>query len=182
MSTYFTIWHYIALSIGIIVFFFTVFLAYQDKRFSVRSSIIISSFFINLFIGFVVIISIDNYTKKAEIYNLKNHRLLITEEIVYTGVVKNIGDYTIGTVRLEIKLQNKGRAKGNAKRTGSYFEPANVIHFFGHTTGQIHAQFLIETPIIAENLQPGESRAFRVTFAYPPYFEGAKQFTKIISH
>ncbi|MFY9142242.1 DUF2393 family protein [Sulfuricurvum sp.] len=181
MNTYFTVWHYGALLIGVIVFLITVLLAMEEKRPSVRNSIIVSSIFVNLLLAFIIIMALDKYTKKAAVYNLENHRILQTEQIVFTGVVKNVGNYTIGRVELEIKLVNRGHIRGNVKG-GSFYKPSGFAEMFGNATRDYQPQTLIETPVLAENLQPGETRRFRVAFPYPPYFKGVTQFTRIYAH
>jgi hypothetical protein len=181
MSTYLTIWHYLALLLGFLVFVLTVILAFNEKRPSTRNAVIIASIFVNAIIGFVIMMAIDKYTKKAEVFNLQNHRILQTEQIVFTGVVKNVGNYTIGQVKLEIKLVNKGHVSGNVK-AGTFYKPSGFLDFFGGPARDYQPQTLIETPIIAENLKPGESRQFRVAFPYPPYFKGVTQFNRIFSH
>ncbi len=181
MSTYFTVWHYGALVIGFIIFILTVILAFQEKRPNIRNSIIISSILVNTMLAFIILMALDKYTKKATVYNLSNYRLLQTEEIVFTGVVKNVGNYTIGKVELEIKLVNKGHATGNVKGA-NFYKPSGFSDMFNNSSKDYQPQTLIETPIIAENLQAGESRRFRVAFEYPPYFKGVTQFTRIFSH
>lgn len=182
MSTYLTLWHYLALAIGVLIFVLTVILAFYEKRSNIRNSIIFSSVLVNAVIGFVIMMAIDKYTKKAEVFNLQNHRLLQTEQIVFTGVVSNVGNYTIGKVELEIKLVNKGHVSGNVK-AGTFYKPSGFSDFFGGMSSNTYQpQTLIETPVIAENLQPGESRKFRVAFDYPPYFKGVTQFTRIFAH
>ncbi|MDD5717507.1 MAG: DUF2393 family protein [Sulfuricurvum sp.] len=181
MNTYLTIWHYAALLIGVIVFLLTVVLAFNEKRASTRNSIIISSIAVNLLLAFIIMMALDKYTKKAVVYNFSNYRLLQTEQIVFTGVVKNAGDYTIGRVELEIKLVNKGHATGNVKGT-NFYKASGLGDMFGETIREYQPQTLIETPIIAENLEPGETRRFRVAFPYPPYFKGVTEFTRIFAH
>lgn len=181
MSTHFTIWHYGALFIGFIIFILTVILAFQEKRPNIRNSIIFSSLLVNIMLAFIILMALDKYTKKVQIFNLDNYRLLQTEQIVFTGVVKNVGNYTIGKVELEIKLVNKGHATGNVK-AGNFYKPSGFGDMFGSTSKDYQPQTLIETPIIAENLEPGESRRFRVAFDYPPYFKGVTQFTRIFAH
>ena len=181
MNTYLTIWHYVALLIGLIVFILTVVLAFQEKRPNIRNSIIFSSLLVNIMLAFIILMALDKYTKKVEVFNLDNYRLLQTEQIVFTGVVKNIGNYTIGKVELEIKLVNKGHATGNVK-AGNFYKPSGFSDMFSSSSKDYQPQTLIETPIIAENLKPGETRRFRVAFDYPPYFKGVTQFTRIFAH
>lgn len=181
MITYFTIWHYVALLIGFIIFVLTIILAFQEKRPNIRNSIIFSSLLVNIMLAFIILMALDKYTKKVEVFNLDNYRLLQTEQIVFTGVVKNIGNYTIGKVELEIKLVNKGHATGNVK-AGNFYKPSGFSDMFSSSSKDYQPQTLIETPIIAENLKPGETRRFRVAFDYPPYFKGVTQFTRIFAH
>ncbi|MDD4885284.1 DUF2393 family protein, partial [Sulfuricurvum sp.] len=94
---------------------------------------------------------------------------------------KNEGSYTIGKVELEIKLVNRGHVSGNVKG-GNFFKASGFADMFGNASKDYQPQTLIETPILAENLKPGESRRFRVVFDYPPYFKGVTQFTRIFAH
>lgn len=181
MSTYFTIWHYIALLLGLIIFTLTILLAFQEKRPNIRNSIIFSSLLVNIMLSFIILMALDKYTKKAEVFNLDNYRLLQTEQIVFTGTVKNVGNFTIGKVELEIKLVNNGHATNNVKGT-NFYKPSGFLDMFNTSSKNYQPQTLIETPVIAENLKPGETRRFRVAFDYPPYFKGVTQFTRIFAH
>ena len=64
--------------------------------------------------GFSVIV-VDKYTKVVTLHKLKNKCLLSTEQIVYTGIVRNEGKHKIGRVTFELKLVNRGHATGNVK-------------------------------------------------------------------
>lgn len=181
MSTYFTVWHYIALLIGVVVFILTVVLAFQEKRSNIRNSIIFSSLLVNIMLAFIILMALDKYTKKVEVFNLTNYRILQAEQIVFTGMVKNVGNYTIGKVELEIKLVNNGHATNTVKGT-NFYKPSGFTDMFSTSSKNYQPQTVIETPIIAENLQPGETRRFRVAFDYPPYFRAVTQFTRIFAH
>lgn len=181
MMTYFTIWHYIALLIGFIIFVLTIILALREKRPNIRTSIIVSSLLVNTILAFIILMALDKYTKKAEVFNLNNYRLLQTEQIVFTGMVKNIGNYTIGTVELEIKLVNNQHTTNHIKGT-NFYKSSGFLDMFNTSSKNYQPQTLIETSIIAENLKPGETRRFRVVLDYPPYFKGVSQFTQIFAH
>lgn len=181
MSTYLTIWHYLALAVGVLVFILTVILAFQERRSSVRNAIIFSSVLVNTMVGFLILMALDKYTKKAEVFNLQNHRQLETEKIIFTGVVKNTGKYTIGTIVYEIKMVNRGHA-GNRVSAGSFFKPSGFMDFLGGYTATNQPQSLTQSPVIAEDLKPGESRPFRVEFDYPPYFTGVTQYNRLFAH
>lgn len=181
MSTYFTIWHYLAVVISFLLFLAAVIASTHEKRSSVRNSMIFSAFLVAVVIAGFSIMALDKYTKLAQVYNLENHRNLQTEQIIFTGIVKNVGNYTIGDVTLEIKLVNRGHVSGNVK-AGTFYKPSGFSDFFSSKNNQSQPQTLVVTPVIAQNLKAGESREFRVSFDYPPYFKGVTLFTRIFSH
>jgi len=181
MSTYFTIWHYLAVIVSFLLFLVAVIASFNEERTNVRNSMIFSAFIVAVMIAGFAILGLDKYTKIAQVYNLENHRNLQTEKIIFTGVVKNIGNYTIGEVKLEIKLVNRGHVSGNVK-AGTFFKPSGFSEFFSSGAEKYQPQTVLETPIIAYNLQPGESRTFRVVLDYPPYFKGVTLFTRTFAH
>jgi len=181
MSTYFTIWHYLAVIVSFLLFLAAVIASFAEERANVRNSMIFSAFIVAVVIAIFAILGLDKYTKIAEVYNFENHRNLQTEQIIFTGIVKNTGNYTIGEVKLELKLVNKGHVSGNV-RAGTFFKPSGFGDFFSSSAEKYQPQTIIETPIIATNLQPGESRRFRIPLKYPPYFKGVTFFTRTFAH
>ena len=89
---------------------------------------IFASFLVVMTAGAFTIMAIDKYTKKATLYGVKNTRILRNETIVFTGFVKNKGDYTIGKIVLNVKLVNKGHVTGNVKG-GSFYKPSGMFDF-----------------------------------------------------
>ncbi|MCF6340394.1 MAG: DUF2393 domain-containing protein [Sulfurimonas sp.] len=181
MSTLFNVWHFSVLGIIFLFFIAGVFLSFKQKP-KLILPMIFSVFLITVLIAGFSIVVVDKYTKIAKIYKLKNKRLLSLEKIIYSGVVKNEGKYTIGKVIFEIKLVNRGHATGNVK-AGSFYKPSGFSDFFSSGSGrnnkpqQITKQFLV-----AKNLKPGNTKEFRVRFDYPPYFRSTAQFSKLIVH
>ena len=101
---------------------------------------------------------------------------------MYTGIVKNEGKFTIGKVKLEVKLVNKGHATGNVKG-GNFYKPSGFLDFFsGANNGKYKPQTIKKEVVVAKNLKPGEIKRFRFYFAYPGYFRNVAQFTKLSSH
>ena len=135
-----------------------------------------------LLAGFSVVV-VDKYTKKVTLAKLKNKRLLSTEQIIYTGVVKNEGEFPIGKVKLEIKLVNKGHATGNVKG-GNFYKSTGFFDFFSSGLGidKSKPQTVTKVFVVATKLKAGESRPFRLHFRYPPYFHSTAQFTKVWGH
>jgi len=184
MNTYFTIWHWSILVAFVILFIGLVFLAFQEKNHKNTISMIFASFLVIVTAGVFSIMAIDKYTKKAELYGVKNTRVLYNESIVYTGYVKNSGDYTIGTVTFKLKLINKGHVVGNVKG-GNFYSPSGLIHFltsFGEESTEYRPQKIEKEFVVAEDLEPGKSAYFRVQMEYPAYFKHVAHFTSIKAH
>ena len=113
---------------------------------------------------------------------MKNKRLLSVEKIIYTGIVKNEGNYEIGKVTFEIKLVNKGHVTGNVK-AGSFFNPSGMVDFFSGGSGRKYKpQSITKEFVVAKNLRPGEAKSFRVHFDYPPYFRSVAHFGTVDGH
>jgi hypothetical protein len=121
---------------------------------------------------------VDKYTKKVGLYKLKNKRLLSTEQIIYTGIVKNEGNHKIGEVIFEIKLVNKGHATGNVKG-GNFYKTSGFWDFFGGSNKMYKPQSITKEFVVAKNLKPGDAKSFRVYFKYPPYFRSVADFAEV---
>ncbi len=184
MTTYFTIWHYAVIAFVAILFLLLTLLSLREKKPNVRNSMILSSFVVMVLVAAFMLMALDKYTKKAEVFELKNRRILTTEQIVYSGFVQNVGNYTIGEVKLEIKLVNKGHVTGNVKG-GSFYKPSGFFDFFGgggDDKRKYRPQQVIETFVIAKNLRPGKTEQFHVSMDYPPYFKHTADFTRVFAH
>lgn len=185
MSTYFTFWHYFFVFIALLIFIAGVVAAMKEAQPKVKNALIFSSFLISLLIGIISIFVIDKYTKKAQLYDVRNKRLLSVEKIVYQGYVKNTGNYKIGTVKFEVKLVNRGNATGNIKGGTNFYKPSGFFDFFysgGETIEKSKPQTIVKQFVVAKDLEPGKAKHFRVTFAYPPYFTAVSQYTKVYAH
>ncbi len=183
MNTLLNEWHYIVLGVILLIFIGGIAVAFKDENSKIRSQIIFSTLLITAVMAGFSLFVVDKYTKKAKLYKMENKRNLSTEQIMYSGVVKNEGDYEIGEVVFEIKLVNKGHSSGNVK-AGSFYKPSGFFGFFSGETidGNSKPQQITHQFVVAKNLKPGESREFRVYFDYPPYFRGVTHFAKIYAH
>jgi len=184
MNTYFTIWHYLFIFLSLLIFIFGVIGSQKSENKNMRGGIIFSSLLISILLGFLSVVVIDKYTKKAEIFELKNYRILSNESIVYTGFVRNVGNYTIKTVKLEIKLVNHGHVYGHMNGT-DFYKPKGFFAFFftpSDNEKESKPQTVIHTFIVAKDLAPNKVKYFHVSFPYPPYFSGTSQYTKIYAH
>ena len=145
---------------------------------------IFASFLVIMTAGAFTLMAIDKYTKKATLYGVKNTRILRNETIVFTGFVKNKGDYTIGKIVLTVKLVNKGHVTGNVKG-GSFYKPSGIFDFitsFGEKSTTYKPQKVEESYTVATNIEPGKAKYFRVEMPYPGYFKHVSEFTSITAH
>lgn len=186
MITLFNYWHYISFTIGFAVFGAGIYFALKQKKKGMAFSIIFSIALVTILMSGISIVVIDKYTKVAKLYKLENKRNLDTEEIMYSGLVRNEGNFKIGEVKFEIKLVNKGHISGNVK-AGTFFTPRGFFDFFSFASSdgskkEIKPQQLTYEFVVAKNLKPNESQEFRVYFPYPPYFSSVTHFSKIYAH
>lgn len=177
--THFTILDYLTILIALLLFAVGVIFSLKQPQKNIRISMIISFFFLAFMLAFLSIIILDKYTKKAKIFNLRNHRVLSLEQIVYTGIVKNVGSYEIGRVKLTIKLANDTSSHSSEKPV-SFYKTNSFLSFF-HPK-QERSDFISHTFTIAKDLKPGGVRVFRVSFAFPPYFTRTSQYTELSAH
>jgi len=184
MSTYFTFWHWVAVTIFIILFFILTLMSLKEKNTKNILSMIFASFLVIVTAGAFTVMALDKYTKKATLYGVKNTRILRNETIVFTGFVKNKGDYNIGKITLTVKLVNKGHVTGNVKG-GSFYKPSGIVDFFssfGEKKSTYKVQKVEEDFVVAKMLEPGKAVYFRVEMPYPPHFKHVSEFTSISAH
>ena len=159
-----------------------VFSALKQESKKIMMGMLISVSVISVFLAGFSILVVDKYTKVVKLHKLKNKRLLSTEQIIYTGIVKNEGKHKIGKVTFEIKLVNKGHATGNVKG-GNFYKSSGFMDFFsGGFNRSFKPQSVTKEFVVATNLKPGTAKSFRVYFRYPPYFRSTAQFSKVYGH
>lgn len=174
--------HYIVLAIIALMFLVGIVSAMQQSDKKLMFGMVVSTMLVSVFLAAFSILVVDKYTKKASLYKLKNKRILNIEKIIYTGIVKNEGKFTIGKIKLEVKLVNKGHATGNVKG-GNFYKPSGIFDFFsGGYRANNKPQTITKVFIVAKNLKPGQLKRFRFYFDYPGYFRSVAQFTKLTEH
>ena len=184
--TLFNYWHFTVLGVILIGFIIGLISSFRQENPKLIVPMLISVTLITALIGGFSIVVVDKYTKVVKLYKLDNRRLLSTEQIVYTGVVKNEGNHKIGKVTFEIKLVNKGHVTGNVKG-GNFYKASGFSDFFtnlfGSGSGKLYKpQSLVKEFVVATNLKPGSAKSFRVHFKFPPYFRSMSQFAKVTGH
>jgi len=180
--TLFNYWHYIVLFFIFLIFVGGVVSAIKQPKQKLILPMIFSVALISILLATFGIIAVDKYTKKVKLYKLKNKRLLSVEKIVYTGIVKNEGNFDIGEVTLKIKIVNKGHAIGHMKGN-SYFKSSGFFDFFSSGTNTLYKTNTITKEfVVAKNLKPGRAKSFRVYFTFPPYFRSVADFASLSAH
>lgn len=167
--TYFTIVHIITLLI-LLVFFVLLFLvALRETRKKVFWAMIFANFLVVSTLAVFSMLVLDKYTKKARIENFSQRRVLRNETIVFTGKIRNIGKFTIGKCKLEIRLVNNPIT---SKKLGSsdVFKPTTGLDF---ATKQGKASTVKKIFVIAKGLKSKELKNFSVSMPYPAYFAKA---------
>ncbi len=180
--TLLNIWHFVAFAIGLVFFAAGIYFSLKQEKKKLVKPMIFSVTLFTVVMGVFSVLVVDKYTKSVELYRLKNKRLLSVEKIIYTGIVKNTGNYSIGKVKFKIKLVNKGNAMGISRE--GFFKPSGFFEFFSmegrsepKKVGAITKEF-----VVATNLKPGQVKSFRVHFDFPPYFRQVSQYAEVSGH
>ena len=178
MNTYMTFWHYGALAIIAAIFMaVSIITLQQSTKTSNKVSVIITYLLTALGVAYGILLFIDTYTKKITLSDVKDRRFLPKEKIFFTGSVRNSGDYTVGKVRVEIKIINRDAA---AKKGESSFQSNAFAELLGDDPTIYKPSYLITTEIVASNLKPGERKNFHITIPYPPHFKGYTVYPRVI--
>ena len=175
--------HFITFFIIFLLLVTGVYKSVQQEKSSLRNAMIFTTVLITLFLAVFSVFVVDKYTKAVEISNVNNKRLLSIEKIIYTGVVKNTGNFTVGQVVVEIKLVNQGHAKGNVKG-GNFYKSTGVFAFLSEGVGikKDKPQNVVKKFVVANKLRPGQSKKFKVYFDYPGYFRNVADFVSVKAH
>jgi hypothetical protein len=173
MNTYFTFWHYSAVILITSALIALVVYTLMQPKLSTKFSIIVTYTLVAIGLLFGTLLVIDSYTKKITLSNVDNHRFLPTEEIIFTGSVRNSGNYTIGEISVEIKIVNKETAAQSG-------EPSYQSNAFAELLGDqgIKPSYLTVAEVVAINLKPGQSKNFMIIIPYPSYFKGFTDYVR----
>jgi hypothetical protein len=179
--TQFNIWHYLVLGIILIIVALGIYISLKQEKQNIKYSMIFSVSIIGILMIVFSVIAVDKYTKHVSVHKLDSKRILSLEKVVYTGHVRNDGNYPIGKVFLEIKLINKARSTGNVG-SGTFFTPSGFFDFFTFKSGEGQAsrpQVIVHTFEVARNLPAGASERFHVYFTFPAYFRDVSEFVEV---
>lgn len=165
--TYFTLLHWLALAIVIVVFILSVILVLRNEQEKSPFSTILAIAFIALLFFAFSIYGLDKYTKLARLENVVQKKVLINESFSISGQIRNVGNFTIGKCTLEVKVSNDSLEKSS---DGPLFVPKSAFDNLFKRDNGINAIDTTKDFVIAENLNKGEMRNFTVFMRYPPSF------------
>lgn len=185
MSTSFTIWHYASFIVISAMLTLAIVYTLKQKDFTQKGFFIAMYSIVALTLLISAITVINTYTKQVLLMNVKNHRFLSTESIIYTGTVRNTGNYDVGQVEIEIEIFDKGL---KAQKGASYQSPAFKDHyndvdigkFFGFNKAEEKPTSLTIRKTVAKELKARQSKQFAVSIRYPSYFSGYTSKEKVI--
>ena len=181
--TYLTVLHWILIVIVLALVVGTLVVSLRALRGQVLIVSVIMTFIIAFFILSIGFISLDEHTKKVQLGELESKRNLLHETMVFTGDVRNIGNYKIGTVTLEIKLINQASATSHASGK-DFYQPNSFWDMISGSTQkkQQRPNTITIERVVAKNLEPVYRERFKIEFKFPPYFSGVRFRTKVSAH
>lgn len=187
MSTSFTVWHYLDFILIVALLCVAIVYTLKQKDIPQKGSYIATYCVLSLMLLGLTLLAINGYTKQVVLVNVKNHRFLSTESIIYTGAVRNIGNYPVGEVEIEIEIFDKGLKKlGPAlyKSTAfkDYFNDVDIRKLFGFNNPDIKPTSFVVRRTVAKGLKAKEGKQFAVSIAHPSYFSGYTSKERIIVH
>jgi len=178
--TYFTILHWITLFVFLLLFVLLVIVSKKETNPKIFWSMVFSSFLVTSTLAFFSMFVLDKYTKKAKLINVSHKRVYLNETMMFFGQIKNVGHFTIGRCKLEIKLVNNAlRASGVSGKT--FYAPRSGLGSL-LTNKQDKPSTIVKEVTIATKLKPEELRNFSATIPYPPYFQNTDIRYKLHCH
>lgn len=140
-----------------------------------------SNFLVISMLGTFSVFVLDKYTKQARLEDMTQKRILITESLTLSGKIRNIGAFTIGTCKLEVKLVSN--AISNSTLNGSnVFNPRSGLASLFSNDKNEQPTTVVQEFVIAKNLGKGELKNFSVSMRYPPYFQKPYMNYKLYCH
>lgn len=115
--------------------------------------------------------AINEIAYQVEITNVSQERYYQSEQILLKGTVRNIGDYPVNNVVAVIKMTNKEGA--NSEKASQFSQPTVFAELFEGDDPKFKHQNIVEEHVVAESLQPGKSKTFRIMMDFPPHFKKA---------
>ena len=178
--TYFTILHWITLLILLVLFILICIVALKQTNKKLIISMLFSNFLVISMLSVFSMFVLDKYTKVAKLESVTQKRILMNETLTLTGKIRNIGNFTIGKCKLEVKLVNNAISGGDV--SGSQVFSPSGLSFFNLNKKNTRPSTIIKEYVIVKNFKKGELKNFSVSMRYPPYFKKTSLKYKVYCH
>jgi len=187
MTTSFTIWHYLDFILIAISLAWVISYTLKQKDIPQKGSFIATYSVIAVLLLLLSVIAINGYTKKVLLLNVKNQRFLSTESIFFSGSVRNVGNFDVGEVEIEIKIFDKGtkrqgRSSFESTAFEDYYNDVDIRKLFGYKNEKLKATSYTIRRTVAKELKAGHTKPFTVSIDYPPHFQGYIDEERLIVH
>lgn len=187
MTTSFTIWHYLDFTLIAITLTWLIRYTIKQKDIQQKGSYIATYSVLAFLLLILSIVAINGYTKKVILLNVTNHRFLSTESIFFSGSVRNVGNYDVGEVEIEIKIFDKGLKKqGRLSFESTAFKDTyndtDIRKLFGYKNKKLKETSYTIRKTIAKELKAGHTKPFTVSIDYPSHFKGYIDEERLIVH
>lgn len=177
---YFTVLHWLALLILLVLFVLFSVIALKQTNKKILISMLFSNFLVIIMLAVFAMFVLDKYTKVARLENMTQKRILMSETLTLSGKIRNIGNFSIGKCKLEVKLVNNAMSGGDV--SGSKIFSPSGLSFFSTKKKNDRPSTVINEFVIATNFSKGELRNFSVAMPYPPYFQKPFMNYKLYCH
>lgn len=172
-----TYWHYLLLG-GLGLFFILgIIISLQtNSKISVFTTITL----VLVLIGAFIWKAIDEKVYVVEVSNLDKVRYYQSEQILIKGTVRNVGKFPVANVVAVVKLNNSHG--GVSGKQSIFTQPSVFEEIYQGDNPSFKRQNIVEEHVIADYLDPGSSKPFRVMMEYPPYFSSASFTVEAKAH
>ncbi|AQW81910.1 putative DUF2393 domain protein [Campylobacter pinnipediorum subsp. pinnipediorum] len=178
--SYFTIIHILVLCVIFVLFILFFVLSFKAEKKLFWSLLFTNILACSVTAGFLMPI-LDKYTKKGVLQNVKHHRILINETIVFNGEVKNIGKFQISKCNFGVKIVNQALNTHNVSGN-SFFKSSGASlfsWFFDSNDGNEKPNTVEYSFSVAKDLKPKKIASFSVSMPFPPYFSKSMIINKL---
>ncbi|WP_257942020.1 DUF2393 domain-containing protein [Campylobacter lari] len=171
---YFTFFHILIIFIMLASTGLTWVLLYlkvQNKKYMIIFCIV--SFILALILTISLLLTIDQYTKKASLSNFSTYRRLATESIIVKGRVTNDTNFKLSECFLELRIIDDNKKH---EVSGEIFNQQNFDSIKRASQQQRDASYNIS---IAKNLSGHTYKDFSFEVGLPPHFQSYKIFKQL---
>jgi hypothetical protein len=182
LMPYFTILHWLAIVFFLVLFIAISILGLKSNNVKMSISVIFAGFLVSTFGGVLSVIILEKYTKKSELLDVKQRRILFNETYVIKARIKNTGKFNLNYCKFNMKLVHNGYGTGGLSK-GAYFKSGGLNIFGSKDKEQERPTTVEENFLVLKNgLKPNRSKNFSVTMKYPPYFKNTLLSYKLYCH